>query len=660
MKRYGQILLTTGLILILNVLMNVFLLESLVMSANDEYTLTVNIIGSGTIDIDPSGGVYSTGTKVTLTAIAAPNYEFVGWSGDLNGKPNPKTITIDGDKTITATFTQDEYTLTVNITGNGSVTLDPDQTTYHYGDIVQLTANSNPGWTFTNWSGDLSSSDNPETIIVDGNKIVTANYNIAEYTLTVGILGDGSVTKNPDKATYNYGDAVQLTAVPDSGCDFISWSGSLSGSTNPDIITMDGIKMVTATFTDSTTGGSSTGGSGGGGGGGMVGVLAFGYIIDAQGRISLEARAISENGEAYLLLSPGTYCLLNGSPLVFITIIPLSENEIQPPTPDYMEVLSRYFKLGPEGSTFDPPIKLIFNYDSEMIPEGINPIDMIIMRWSDQLQQWIPLESRVDPEKKIIWAEIPDFSLYTVMVSNRPADISVEKLTITPNKIIEGESITIEALLVNSGDFTGSYEAILKIDSDVKETRLIEIAKKDRVTISFNLATLKEGTHQVTIGEVVDTVTVVKQIVEPIPAKFNISSLEITPDEINIGEEVNVSVRVDNTGETAGIYRVVCKINGDIFNEKEITIANGMGETVVFTLSIEEPGIKTINVNELTGSLVVKEEKEESGKIAEGKTLLIPEKPTPTLGYRWIVVLIVVICALLITLAIYLIKMKKI
>jgi hypothetical protein len=105
---------------------------------------------------------------------------------------------------------------------------------------------------------------------------------------------------------------------------------------------------------------------------------------------------------------------------------------------------------------------------------------------------------------------------------------------------------------------------------------------------------------------------------------------------------------------------VVCKINGDIFNEKEITIANGMGETVVFTLSIEEPGIKTINVNELTGSLVVKEEKEESGKIAEGKTLLIPEKPTPTLGYRWIVVLIVVICALLITLAIYLIKMKKI
>ena len=199
MKRYGQILLTTGLILILNVLMNIFLLEPLMMSANDEYTLTVNIIGSGTIDIDPSGGVYSTGTKVTLTAIAAPNYEFVGWSGDLNGKPNPKTITIDGDKTITATFTQDEYTLTVNITGNGSVTLDPDQTTYHYGDIVQLTANSNPGWTFTNWSGDLSSSDNPVTITVDGNKIVTANYNIAEYTLTVGILGDGSVTKNPDK-----------------------------------------------------------------------------------------------------------------------------------------------------------------------------------------------------------------------------------------------------------------------------------------------------------------------------------------------------------------------------------------------------------------------------------------------------------------------------
>jgi hypothetical protein len=46
-------------------------------------------------------------------------------------------------------FTADGYTLTVNIVGDGSVTNNPDQATYHYGDVVTLTATADPGWTFS-------------------------------------------------------------------------------------------------------------------------------------------------------------------------------------------------------------------------------------------------------------------------------------------------------------------------------------------------------------------------------------------------------------------------------------------------------------------------------------------------------------------------------
>jgi len=60
---------------------------------------------------------------------------------------------MNSSQSVTATFTQDEYTLTVTKVGNGSVTKAPDQATYHYGTGVQLTAAADPGWTFTGWSG---------------------------------------------------------------------------------------------------------------------------------------------------------------------------------------------------------------------------------------------------------------------------------------------------------------------------------------------------------------------------------------------------------------------------------------------------------------------------------------------------------------------------
>jgi len=71
-----------------------------------------------------------------------------------------------------------QYDLTVNVVGNGSVTLDPPGGTYDEGTVVQLTADPDPGWAFDGWSGDLSGSTNPENITMDANKSVTATFEL--------------------------------------------------------------------------------------------------------------------------------------------------------------------------------------------------------------------------------------------------------------------------------------------------------------------------------------------------------------------------------------------------------------------------------------------------------------------------------------------------
>jgi uncharacterized repeat protein (TIGR02543 family) len=71
-----------------------------------QYTLTVNTMGNGSVTLDPPGGLYDAGTPVELTAEADPGWTFSGWSGDLGGSDNPETIVMNGDKNVTATFTE--------------------------------------------------------------------------------------------------------------------------------------------------------------------------------------------------------------------------------------------------------------------------------------------------------------------------------------------------------------------------------------------------------------------------------------------------------------------------------------------------------------------------------------------------------------------------
>src|SRR5690606_31848268 len=121
-----------------------------------------------------------------------------------------------------------EYTLAVVVdpVGSGTVTLDPSQTTYNYGDVVTLTPTASPGYTFTGWSG-ATVTENKVTI--QGNTSITATFTPVapdEYTLSVVVtpLGKGSVDIKPLKATYQYGEKVTLTALANPGWTFTGWS----------------------------------------------------------------------------------------------------------------------------------------------------------------------------------------------------------------------------------------------------------------------------------------------------------------------------------------------------------------------------------------------------------------------------------------------------
>src|SRR5439155_12810389 len=92
-------------------------------------------------------------STVQLTATPATGWNFAGWSGAMAGTDNPVSVTMDGDKTVTATFAINTYSLSVTTVGQGSVAKSPDQPSYDHGSTVQLTATPATGWSFVGWSG---------------------------------------------------------------------------------------------------------------------------------------------------------------------------------------------------------------------------------------------------------------------------------------------------------------------------------------------------------------------------------------------------------------------------------------------------------------------------------------------------------------------------
>lgn len=218
------------------------------------YPLTINIEGEGEVleeVIEQKTTEYPFGTLVEMTAEPADGWRFSEWQGDLTGSTNHRRITIEDETEVTAVFEPITFNLTIETEGEGYVTQELEQkktTEYSEGDRVTLTAESDEGWLFAGWEGDLSGDENPATITMDSDKEVTAVF-LRFFTLTTTAIPEEGGTINPEGGEFVRDTDVEIEAIPaSSGWEFDRWEGDFSGSLNPISLTMNGNKTLVAHF----------------------------------------------------------------------------------------------------------------------------------------------------------------------------------------------------------------------------------------------------------------------------------------------------------------------------------------------------------------------------------------------------------------------------
>lgn len=218
------------------------------------------------------------GTVVTLTATAAMNYQFAGWSGGGCSGTGTCMVTVSGTTIVNATFTLLPRALTVTRmgTGLGTVTDDPGFAqiscgadcagSYDHGTMVTLTANASAGSTFSGWGGACSGTSPTCLVAMTAARSVTAAFAPATAALDVLLSGtgsgrvetsDGMISCNQPaagtdscSATYTTPSTIVLTALPGSASTLGTWSGcdTVSADMTTCTVNLTSPRSVTMTF----------------------------------------------------------------------------------------------------------------------------------------------------------------------------------------------------------------------------------------------------------------------------------------------------------------------------------------------------------------------------------------------------------------------------
>ena len=217
---------------------------------NYNITVSANPSNGGSV---AGGGTYQQGQSCTVTATANTGYAFANWTenGNVVSSQANYTFTVNGNRTLVANFTLQQYTITALV--------DPSQWAggvegggvYTYGQSCTLTATPTVPYIFVNWTknGIQVSTNATYTFTVTESATYVAHFVVESFTITtLANPTEGGVVTG--SGTYETLDECTVTATANEGYDFVNWTenGNEVSTDASYTFTVTGDRTLTANF----------------------------------------------------------------------------------------------------------------------------------------------------------------------------------------------------------------------------------------------------------------------------------------------------------------------------------------------------------------------------------------------------------------------------
>ena len=239
-----------------------------------DFNVYINQQGKGTTS---GAGQHEYNSTINISATPATGYEFSHWEGfgpDSNVSENT-TLTIQQDHALVAVFLPLEYNITTSSSTGGTVSIVEDSP-FLFDQNYTLFAEPDFGYEFSHWSSDtgslglLHSQSNPLTsFLIQGHASYKANFTLTSFYLQV-LMNTGGASVLPSSGNQSMLDMVTVTAIPQEGYDFATWtdsSGILINAglsvTEANMSKANGPVTITANFSKKTYPVTITEGTGG-------------------------------------------------------------------------------------------------------------------------------------------------------------------------------------------------------------------------------------------------------------------------------------------------------------------------------------------------------------------------------------------------------------
>jgi len=89
-------------------------------------------------------------------------------------------------------------------------------------------------------------------------------------------------------------------------------------------------------------------------------------------------------------------------------------------------------------------------------------------------------------------------------------------------------------------------------------------------------------------------------------ADFVASGLSVNPTEVYIGEGVTIGTLITNTGNLAGSYKVILRIDNVVMDTREVTLEAGASKVLTFTIAKNVAGTYEVTIDSLSGTFVAR------------------------------------------------------